>query len=203
MRLLHGRDPVGVLVGGADVRVVPAGGVQVVVVGRRAGLAQPLRLAVGEYPEACADLDVRVLGLETGDGRAHAVDVAVGRPPAAGDQAYPLGPGRDPCGGAGGNVVGLEPGVLEHVGGGADPLRAVRAVLWAQPALDVDQVVELDPAAKVLTADPEGGGYHIKQVIAVGENGEGLLASRELPAKSLVSKRVKPGHEHQSYQPGR
>src|SRR6185437_13381922 len=104
----------------------------------------PVRLAGGEQAEAGAHLDVGVLGLERLDRLAHPVDIPVGRAAAAGDQAHAPGAPGHAGGCARHDLVGLEPGVLEYLGRRASPLAAVEAVLGAQPALDVDQVVQLD-----------------------------------------------------------
>src|SRR4029077_14975336 len=148
---------------------------------------QPVRLAGREQAQAGAHLDVGVLGLERLDRLAHPDDVPVGPAAGAGDPAYaPSAPGY-----AGLGIfyvlVGLEPGVLEHLGRRADPLTAVEAVLGAQPALDVDQVVQLDPAAEEAAAAAERAGHHVEQlVVTAGEHRQRLLPRRELAVHCLV-----------------
>src|SRR6185437_2159528 len=191
----HGVGAVGVVVGGADVFVVALGGVEVVVVGGGAGLVQPLGLAVGEQAQAGAYLDVGVLLPEPRDRGGDAGDVGVVRAPAAGHQADPLGARLDAGLGAADDLVRLEPGVLQHVGGRAEPLRAVEAVLGAQAALDVDQVVQLDPAAEVAQPDLEGRRHHVHQlVVAALQDVEGLGAGGQFPGEGFGGQRVQPGH---------
>src|ERR1022692_96294 len=163
--LADGVGPVLERVRAADVTVVAFRGVQVVVVGGRAGLLQAFGLAVGEQAQAGADLDVGGFCFERRDHTGHPGDVLIARAAAAGHQADPLGPGLDARLRALQHLAGLEPGVLEHVGRRAEPLRAVEAVLGAQAALDADQVVELDPAAEVPQPDPERRRHHVHQLI--------------------------------------
>jgi hypothetical protein len=199
VRLLHGVDAVGVRVGGRDVPVRPLGRVEVVVVGVRAGLAQSLGLAVGEQTETGAHLDALVAVLDRLDGVRDPVDVPVGRTPAAGHQAHPLGTAGQAGGRGLRGLVGLEPGVLEDVGLGAEPLRAVGAVLRAQARLQVDEVVEFHPPAEPVPAHPAGRGHHIEQVVVgSGEDGQRFLAGRHLAPKPLVHQRVQQIHESRS-----
>ncbi len=196
VRLLHGVHPVRVGVGGGDVAVRGLGGVQVVVVRVGAGRLQALGLVVGEQAEAGTDLDGLVGVLDRGDGVGDPVDVTVRRATPAGHQADALRAAREPGGGGLGGLGRLEPGVLEDLGLGAEPLRAVRAVLRAEPALEVHQVVELDPAAEPLPAYPTGGRDHVQQlVIGGGEYGERLLAGGEFPAQALGGEGVEQIHE--------
>ena len=66
-----------------------------------------------------------------------------------------------------------QPAVLEHVGLGTQALRAVAAVLGAQPGLQVDQIVDLDPVAEVPLPDLECRRHHVQQlVVAAGQDGE-------------------------------
>ncbi len=199
VRLVHRVHPVGVRVRGRDVPVRRLGRVEVVVVGVGARLAQPLRLAVGQQAQAGADLDGLVLLLDGLDGVRDPVHVPVGRTASAGHQAHPLGaPGHAGGGGLGG-LVGLEPGVLEDLGLGAEPLRAVGAVLGAQARLEVDEVVEFHPSAEPVAAHLAGRGHHIEQVVVgSGEDGESLLAGRRLAPKPLVHQRVQQVHESRS-----
>ncbi len=114
-------------------------------------------------------------------------------------RAPPATPGL----GGGDDLVGLQPGVLEHVRAGADPLRAVEAVLGAEPALDVDQVVQLDPAAEELAPDAERRRHHVHQlVVAAREHREGFVAGREFAGERLVRERVKPRHGTEGTSPG-
>ena len=88
------------------------------------------------------------------------LDVAVGRAAAAGDHADPGGAAAEPGGRLLERLVGLQPRVLEDVGGRAERLRAVVAVLGAEAGLEVDQVVDLDRVAEVLAAQAAGGRDH-------------------------------------------
>ncbi len=197
--LVHRVHPVGVRVRGGDVAVRRLGGVEVVVVRVGAGLPQPLRLAVGEQTQAGAHLDGLVLLLDGPDGVRDPVHVPVGRTASAGHETHPLGaPGHARRDGRRG-LVGLEPGVLQDLRPGAQPLRAVGAVLRAQARLEVDEVVELHPSAEPVTAYLAGRGHHIEQVVVgSGEDGERLLAGRRLAPKPLVHQRVQQVHESRS-----
>ncbi len=197
VRLVDGVHPVGVRVGGGDAAVGALGGVQVVVVRVGAGRLEPLRLVVGEQAQAGADLDGLVGVLDRGDGVRDPVDVAVRRATAAGDQADALRAAREPGGGGLGGLLGLQPGVLEDLRLRAEALRTVRAVLRAEAALEVHQVVELDPAAEPLPAHPPGGRDDVQQVVVGGgENGEGFLAAGEFPAQALGGEGVEQIHAH-------
>jgi hypothetical protein len=113
---------------------------------------------------------------------------------AAGHQADPLGARTDAGFGALQDFVRLEPGVLEHVRRRAEPLRAVEAVLGAQAALDVDQVVQLDPAAEVAQPDLEGRRHHVHQlVVGTLQDFQSLGTGGQLPGQGLLRQRVKPG----------
>jgi hypothetical protein len=93
-----------------------------VVVGGGAGRREALRLAVGQQAEAGAHLNGGVALLERRDGARDPVDVLVRGPAPAGHQADPARPAGHAGLGGGDDLVGLQPGVLEHVGGGADAL---------------------------------------------------------------------------------
>src|SRR6185437_9265124 len=178
----------------ADVGVVSLGRVEVVVVGGGAGLVQALGLAVGEQAEAGADLDLGVLLLELPDRAGHPGDIRVGGAAAAGDQADALGASPDARLGVADHLVRLEPGVLEHVRRRAGPLRAVEAVLGAQAALDVDQVVQLDAAAEVAQPDLEGRRHRVHQlVLGALQAVQGLGTGGQLPGQGLLGQRIKPG----------
>src|SRR6185437_6116941 len=156
---------------------------------RRARRREALRLAVGQQPKAGADLDVRVALLERRDRAGNPVDVLVRRTAAAGYQADPARAARHAGLGGGDDLIGLQPGVLEHVRAGPDALRAVEAVLGAQPALDVDEVVQLDPAAEEVAPDAERGGHHVHElVVAAGEYREGFVPGGELAGHTLFRK---------------
>ncbi len=195
VRLLHGVHPVRVGVGLGDGPVGVLGGVEVVVVGVGAGRLEPLRLVVGEQAEADADLDLGVGLLDGGHGVGDPVDVAVRRAAAAGHQADPFGAAGHAGAGRVGGLVRLEPGVLEDLGLGPEPLRTVRAVLRAEPALQVHQVVELDPAAEPAAAHLAGRGDHVEQlVVGGGEDGQGLLAGRDFAAQALGREGIEQIH---------
>ncbi len=195
LRPLDGVHPVRVGVGGGDLPVGRLGGVQVVVVRVGARRAQPLRLTLRQQPEAGADLDVLVVRLDRLDGLRDPVDVPVGRAPAARHQADPLRAAREPRCRRLGRLLGTQPGVLEDARRGAEPLRAVRAILGAEPGLEVDQVVQLHPAAEPLAAHPARRRHHVQQVVVGGgEHRQRLVTGRQLTPKPLVHQRLQEIH---------
>ncbi len=199
VRLAHRVHPVGVRVRGRDVPVRRLRRVEVVVVGVGARLAQPFGLSVGQQPETGAHLHALVLLLDRLDGVGDPVHVAVGGAPAAGHQAHPLGTAREPGGGRLGRLVRLEPGVLEDLRRGAQPLGTVRAVLRAQAGLEVDEIVQFHPPAEPVPAHLSGRGHHIEQIV-VGrrEDGQCFRPGRRLAPKPLVHQRVQQVHESRS-----
>ncbi len=195
VRLVHGVDAVGVGVRARDLAVGGLGGVEVVVVRVGAGLAQPFRLAVGQQSETGAHLDALVLVLDRLDGARDPVHVAVGGAAPGRHQTDPLGTSRQTGGRGLRGLVGLEPGVFQDAGGGAETLGAVGAVLGAQPGLEVDEIVEFHPSAEPVPAHLAGRGHHIEQVVVgSGEDGQGFLAGRQLAPKPLVHQRVQQVH---------
>nr|MCF0097820.1 hypothetical protein [Streptomyces sp. MH191] len=200
VRLAHGVDPVGVGVRGGDVPVRGLGGVEVVVVRVGAGRAQPLRLALGEQPEAGAHLDVLVPFLDGRDGAGHALHVTVGRASPGRHQADPLGAARQPRRRGLRGLLRLQPAVLEDAGVGAQSLRAVGAVLRAQARLEVDEVVEFHPPPEPVPAHPPGRGHHVEHVVVGSdEDGQRFLAGRRLAPKPLVHQRVQQVHGSRSW----
>ncbi len=129
-------------------------GVDVVVVGIDPGVAKPLGLPVLQQAEAGADLHLRVLTLDRADHVGDPFDVLVRRTTTAGHHADPGRTAAQPGSRLVERLVGLEPGVLQDVGRRPQRLRAVVAVLRAQPRLEVDQVVDLDRVAEVLAPQP-------------------------------------------------
>lgn len=157
---------------------------------------QPLRLAVRQQTEAGAHLDALVLLLDRLDGPADPLDVPVRRTAPARHQADPLGPARDTRRGGLGRLVRLQPRVLEDLGLGAEPLRTVRAVLRAQPRLQVDEVVELHPPPEPLTAHLARRRHHIEQLVVGGrQNGERFFTGRQLAPQPLLHQRVQQVHK--------
>ena len=150
--------------------------------------------------EAGAHLDVLVLVLDRLDRVGDPVHVTVRGAAAAGHQADPLGAPGEPGRRGPGGLLGLEPGVLEDLRLGTEPLRTVRAVLRAETALQVHQVVELDPPAEPLAADLAGRGHHVEHVVVGGgQYGQRLVAGRQLAPKPLVHQRVQQVHEVRSW----
>ena len=191
-----GVDAVGVGVGLHDLVVVGLGGVDVVVVGVDAGVAQALGLAVLEQAQAGADLDVRVLGLDRADHVGDAIDVLVGRSAARGDHAHAGGAALEPGGGLLEGLVGVEPLVLQDVGGRAQRLGAVVAVLRAQPGLQVDQVVDLDGVAEVLATQASRGRDDLDQLVVVGpQDRECVVLGGRLAVQDAGGELVVDGHE--------
>ena len=90
----------------------------------------------------------------------------------------------------------LQPLVLEDVGGRAERLRAVVAVLGAQAGLEVDEVVDLDRVAEVLAAQACRGRDDVEQLVVGGaQDGEGVVLGRGLAVEDGVGELVESaGH---------
>ncbi|SII71388.1 Uncharacterised protein [Mycobacteroides abscessus subsp. abscessus] len=180
-RLLHGVDAVGEGVGRADLRVVRLGGVEVVVVGVDPGGAQALGLTVLEEAEARTDLDVGVVRLDVLGHRRDTVDVPVRGAAAAGDEADAGGASGQPELRLPAGFVARQPRVLEDLGVRAQTLRAVAAVLGAEPRLEVDEVVDLDRSAEEVPSDPTGGGDEVEEFVVGGaEDRQSFLGGRRV-----------------------
>src|SRR5205085_10696060 len=108
--------------------------VEIVAVRMDSGLAELFGLAVPQQSETRADLHSGLSLPDRVDGLRDPADVPLSRPATTGDEADPLrarprGLIGDPCG-----LRRVDPRVLQDLRVGAEPLRAVRAALRAQPA---------------------------------------------------------------------
>jgi hypothetical protein len=64
-----------------------------------------------------------------------------------------------------GGLVGIDPGVLQHISSRTEPLRAVTAILRAQTGFHVHEIVELHAATEEPTPHPSRGSDYIKYVM--------------------------------------
>src|SRR5205823_2646731 len=89
------------------------------------------------------------------------------------------------------HLRGVLPGVLEDVGVGPLALGAVEAVLRAQAALHVDQVVQLDPVTEELAPyAPDRRDEFERARVGDAEHRTGLVPGRRLPAHRLGHDRI-------------
>jgi hypothetical protein len=168
---------------------VAPGGVGVVVVGVRPRCAEPGGLLVVDEAEADAHLDAGVLGLDLADRLGDPLDLAGAGTVSRCHQADPSGPAADPGLDGVMNVLGVGPRVGHDVGQRAETLRAVGAVLRAQAALEIHQVVQPHPVGEEAAADLPGRGDHRQQLgIAAAQHLQRLLAGGGLPLQTS------PGH---------
>ena len=153
---LDGRDAVVEAMGRTDVAVVTLGRVQVVVVGVDPGRGEAIGLSVGEKSETGAHLEAGVGVAHCQDRVGDLFDLVVRRSPAAGHQAHPgCARGDRPLRGVR-HDVGADGAVGHDPGFGPTTLRAVAAVLGAQPGLQVDQEVHLHGVREGGPSDPTG-----------------------------------------------
>ena len=190
---LHGLergDAVVVGVRRRDVPVVVAAGVEVVVVPVDAGFPQRERVLVRQQTEARTHLQ-RELVLDLTDRGRHLSELALTRTPAARDDAIRAGPPRPRLARAVDQHVTREQLVLRDRGRRDDRLGAVAAVLGTDPALRVDEHVELHLAPEVGATDAEGGIEDLQELIVVGrEDGARLAARQRLARERLVGERL-------------
>ena len=163
--LVDGVDTVGERMGRADVGVMGLRGVEIVIVGIDACFFESLRLSVLEESEASADFDAGSGGLDVLDHARDALDVPIRRTASGGDEADARGTsGQAEFRLAFGLLPG-QPRVLEYLRFGAQTLRTVAAVLRAEAGLEVDEVVDLDEIAEVLTAQSACGRDEVEQIL--------------------------------------
>ena len=191
MRGVDGRDSVVVGVRRADLVVARFARVEVVVVGVHTRVVQALALTLAEQAEAHADLELRVLGAEAARGLGEVAHVRVGGAAPAADEAQSARAGVNRPARRLEHHVRVEQAVLEDLARRALALRAVVAVLGAEPGPHVDEEVHLHPALEEPPPHSERSGHHLEDVVvAQREHLERLGPGRRLKLERVVRQRL-------------
>src|SRR4051794_24876711 len=184
---VHGTAPVLVGVGRADIAVEVLAGIEVVVVSVDARAFQRLGLSLLEQPETGTDLQLRVPGSHLSHRTGEAFDLVGGRPTAARHKAQALRPALQRLLRPIQDLLRPQVRVFPDPGRRYFRLRAVFAVLRAEPTLYVDEGVELHPVAEELAAyftnRPNQLHY---MLLRVGEHEVRLLAREWTDPQSLL-----------------
>jgi hypothetical protein len=177
---------IGKVVRGADLSVVIAACIEVMIDTVDSARLETLRLIVAEQTNGDADLQ-RVGLFDFRDDLAEGVDFPRGGPAARKDDA--VGARLTLLGllGTGQKLLTVEEIVRRDSGVGDPRLGAVAAVFGTKAGLGADEKVEFDSDAEVVPPDPEDGGQQLQElIVGAAEHVEGLL-SREWPLlKHLV-----------------